>query len=245
MPKLHEMIAVVDGKKTHTTKRLTELHRLTQSKELYDGFERTYQPIEEGGETLPPEKKVVQQRIREAIVGVSELLSELWKAVSTQDAGNTKAKADVTLEDGKVLAKDVPVTHLLYLEKQLTDIEKFVDSLVTLNPAIEWTFDGNSDLYRSAPTETVRTTKQMYPVVLHPGTDKHPPQVKEATKDVQIGTYKMTAFSGAIPVKDKRDMLERVRAVKDAVKRARSIANEQEVEQVNYGEDVLAYIFAV
>ena len=243
MPKLHEMIAVVDGKKTHTRNKLTELHRYTQKAEFFVGHERTYHPKTENDEKLPPEKRVVQQRVTAAVQEANRLLSELWQAVSTQDEGNTKARADVVLESGTVIAKSVPVTHLLFLEKQMDDVQKFIDSLVVLDPSVDWKLDANTDLYRSDPVETVRTTKQMYPVVLHEGNDKHPPQVKEATRDVQIGTYHVVNFSGAIPAKTKREMLERVRSVKDAIKSARSRANEQAVEQQNFGADILKYVF--
>lgn len=41
----------------------------------------------------------------------------MFDVVATQDFANCQAKADVMVE-GRVLIKDAPVTHLLFLEKQ-------------------------------------------------------------------------------------------------------------------------------
>jgi hypothetical protein len=243
MPKLHEMIAVVEGKKSDSREALTELHRMTSKHEFFTGHERTYEPKDSDGETLPPDRKIVQHKVPAILGDAVKLWGDLWKAVATQDVGNTLAQGVVSIDDGPVLASGVPVTHLLYMEKQLDDVEKFVSSLVVLDPAQEWTLDGNADLYRTAQTQQNRTAKQIYPVVLAPATDKHPAQVKEASRDVTIGVYTLTNFSGAVPAKVKREMLERVRAVKDAVKRARTIANEQAVEQKDFGSEILKYVF--
>lgn len=40
-------------------------------------------------------------------------------------------------------------------------------------------------------------------------------------------------------------MLERVREVKDAVKRARAKANEQEISQQNFGANILKFVFDI
>ena len=56
---------------------------------------------------------------------------------------NTKARADVVLEDdaGTVLLKDVPATALLELEKRAVEIQQLVASIPTLDPAKGFTPD--------------------------------------------------------------------------------------------------------
>ena len=52
------------------------------------------------------------------------------KVLATQDFANCQAKANVVV-DGQTILKEVPVTHLLFLEKQLVDLRTFIDGLPT------------------------------------------------------------------------------------------------------------------
>jgi hypothetical protein len=67
----------------------------------------------------------------------------LWNLVFTQDTGNQSARADIVV-DGKVVLANVPVTSLLFLDKQVNDLETFVSKLPTPDPAEEWTHDPNT-----------------------------------------------------------------------------------------------------
>jgi hypothetical protein len=76
-----------------------------------------------------------------------------------------------------------------------------------------------------------------------PATDKFPAQVKESMEEIQIGTYTDIKFSGAIPAVKKREALERIRVLKEAVKSAREMANTTEVEDVDLDSKMLDFIF--
>ena len=134
MGKLNQVIAVVSGKKKKATDSLTEAYHQIQKPTLFDGISRTYQPKDEEGERLPPESKSVQVKCEEIIIGVRRTLAEMYDIIATQDYANCDAKADVVVAGATVL-RAVPVTHLLFLEKQVTDLESFVSKLPTLDPA--------------------------------------------------------------------------------------------------------------
>lgn len=245
MSKLCQIIAVANGMKTGAERTITDIHRRTEKDTLLIGHDRTYQPKLDGGETLPPERKVVQVKVPEAMQDAQTILRELWKIVGIQDLGNTKAKADIVLKDGTVLAKEIPVTHLLFLEKQLDNIGKLVSSLAVLDPAQEWGYDANKDAYVSKPIQTLRTKKTQIPLTLAPATDKHPAQVKDITDDVVVGTWTQVNYSGGIPAKAKKDMMARIEDVRNAVKFAREKANQQEVEDnIDLNGGMLNYVFA-
>ena len=95
MPKLNQIIAIQAGKKSQAGKTITEAYQTLQKGGLLEGISRTYKPKDDDGEHLPPEKKQVQLRVREAIKGVVESLTELFDIVATQDQANCLAKADV------------------------------------------------------------------------------------------------------------------------------------------------------
>lgn len=242
MTKLNQVIAVVNGKKTRTQRELTDLHKVCQKPELFNGFHKTYQPLdEEEGETLPPESKVVQFSVDDVLTQCREKLSGLIDVVATQDYANCEAKADVVVDETTV-AKDVPVSHLLFLEKQLNDIHTFVDKLPVLDPSIEWKRDDNRDAFVTDNLVSNRTKKVMKNHVKAPATDKHPAQVDVFTEDVVVGHWNTVKLSGAMRASDKKEMLERVEKVQESVKKAREEANMLEVENKNVAGGIFDFI---
>lgn len=242
MGKLNQIVAVVNGVKTKTSKVLTDMYQQLKKDQLFDGISRTYQPSDEDGETCPPEQKLVQLTTKDAIANVREALVNMFDVIYTQDVANGIAVADVTV-DGKTLANNVPVTHLLFLEKQLTDLHTFVNSLPVLDPAYEWTFDTNRNVYATKPTSTNKTKKVYRNHVKAEATEKHPAQVEVYTEDIKVGEWSTVKFSGAMSASSKKDMLERVVKLQNAVKVAREVANSIEVENKTIAESLLNYIF--
>lgn len=243
MVKLNQIVAVVNGKKTETKKALTDLHRKTQQADLFAGLSKIYQSIEEEGEKLPDDNKAVQANVRACLTEAASLLTDMFDAVATQDCGNLEAKADVTV-DGRVLLKDVPVTYLMFLEKQLLDVEKFVEVLPVLDVTNTWTFDENQGLYVSDVTKTVRSKKVPKHKVLYEATPTHPAQIEKWTEDVSAGVWSTRRFSGAVSQVDKTAMLKKIKKVQESVKFAREEANSIEVKQQKVGDNLFTYLFS-
>lgn len=73
-------------------------------------------------------------------------MSALIKSIDmlvAKETTNTIAKADITVKDNKgtvivTLAKDVPVSCLLQLEKRFVDLRRMYDKLPTFNTEINW-----------------------------------------------------------------------------------------------------------
>ncbi|MBV9124582.1 MAG: hypothetical protein JO112_14590, partial [Planctomycetes bacterium] len=209
---------------------------------LLEGISRTYKPRDDDGEKFPPEKKLVQLKVQEAVQTVVEALTDLFDVVATQDYANCQARANVVVE-GKTILKDVPVTYLLFLEKQLVDIHTFVEKLPTLDPAESWDYNAEVDCFASEPYQTTKTKKILKNHVKAEATEHHPAQVETYTEDVIIGYWTTIKFSGAIPAKERNQILERVRKLQEAVKCAREEANAVNVEVKKLGGDVFRYIF--
>jgi hypothetical protein len=142
----------------------------------------------------------------------------------------------------KVLASGVPVTHLLFLEKQLTDLATIVGNAPTLDAAEVWQWDEAAGMHRTAPVMTQSTRKVQQPIVLYPATEKHPAQTQLITEDVVAGNWEMTKFSGAMPGTQKKAMLERIDLLRRAIKEAREEANLIDAEPVRLGAKVFDYI---
>ena len=242
MPKLHQIIALADGKKARAVSGLTELHKLHQKTDLLNGIARTYRPINDEGEKLPSEAKLVQLRISESIERARAILTDVIDIVATQDVANTTAFADVIV-DGKTIIRHVPATHLLFLGKQLTDLHTFVAKFPVLDPAEKWSKNGDSGDYATQASESIRTKKVPRNNVKYDATDKHPAQVETWMEDVPVGYWSTIKYSGGIPDADRRAMLARIVKLQEAVRTARGEANSTEVENVSVAKDFLGYVF--
>lgn len=242
MGKLNQVIAVVSGKKSAALESITAAYHKMQKSPLFDGLIKTYRPRDEDGDKLPSERNPVQAKVGDLIDDTSKCLIEMYDIVATQDKANCGAKADVIV-DGQEILKDVPVTTLLFLEKQTTDLKTFVSKLPTLDPSQKWEYDSNADCYATVPLETTRTKKISKPIVLYEATKEHPAQVQLVTEDVLAGYWETIKFSGAIPAKERNEMLERVRKLHDAVVVAREQANSAEVKEMQIGKMLLSFVF--
>jgi hypothetical protein len=243
MGKLNQVIAVVAPKKKKAAEKLTEAYHKIQKSPLFDGLSRVYQPRDAEGEQQPPESKLIQVKVSDLIREVGAALTEMYDAVATQDWANCTAKANVVV-DGKTILSAVPVTHLLFLEKQLNDVATFVGKLPTLDPAEDWKYNDAADHWATNPSETVRTKKVPKAFMKAPATKEHPAQVETFHEDVLVGFWKTVKFSGAIPAKRKNELLERVQALHEAVVKAREEANGIEAPPVSVGKEILGFIFA-
>ena len=242
MGKLNQIIAVLNGKKTRSQKAITEIYKQLQKATLFEGIARNYQPLDEDGETQPPERKNVQYKAKDAIAECRSAMIDLLDAAATQDWANCSATANVSV-DGAVILENVPVTHLLFLEKRLTDLHSFVTQLPTLDSSEAWRWDENADCFATDPTVSNRTKKVPRSHILYEATSEHPAQVEMYHEDVKVGEWRTIKFSSALAAQEKNQMLDRIRKFQDAVKFAREEANSMDVDDVKIGNKVLDFVF--
>ncbi len=243
MARLNQIIAVEKGVKSRSFQELTEAHQKLQKPALLAGLARTYRPRDDEGEQLPPEATRVQVRAEELIRETGAILTRLFDVTATKDWANCVARADVVV-DGVTLLSQVPVSYLLFLEKQLNDLHTFVKKLPVLDAAETWNFDASADCYATEPVQTVRTKKIPRNHVKAEATEKHPAQVEVYYEDVIVGFWRTVKFSGALPARRVTELLERVEKLQAAVKFAREAANSIEAPEQKLGEKVFQYLFA-
>ena len=242
MSKLHQIVAVEGGEKQRAQKALTAVYHKLQKGDLFSGLVRTYAPKEEDGPQFPPEKKETQYTVAEAIDAFEDAMVRLVDLTATKDFGNVTAKADVKV-NGEVVIKDAPIPFLLFLEKKLEDLHTFVSKMPTLDRAKVWEQDPNSGLFKSQPEERLSTKKVQRALVLYPATTEHPAQTQMITEDVVQGTWTAVEFSGGIPEKTRQVYLDRVNELRNAVKFARTEANEAEAEDQEVARKLFDYVF--
>lgn len=242
MARLNQIIAVVQGKKSRVQKLLTTIHHGWQ-KDRISGIGRTYTPTNEEGERLPPEQRIVQLRVSDALDRAREQLVDFIDTVATQETSNCVAQADVQIGQ-QVLLAAVPVTVLLFLEKQLIDLRTLAENIPTLPSDRAWVWDENKNCYATTPETTVRTQKIPTTHVKFEPTEHQPGQADVIMVDKTVGHWSTVHTSGAMPEQDRDEIIGRVEKLQEAVKRAREEANATEVHQVEgRGRAMLSYVF--
>ena len=243
MTRLSQIVAIEKGVKSQTTRVETDLYHSLEKKPLIAGLRRRYTPKdEEDGDRLPPESVAVQIKSKDVVRELTEALTRLIDVTATKDAANTRAKADVVV-DGFTIAANVPVTTLMFLEKELEKIAAFANRLPVLDPTQKWVYDAAVGVYASAPVQTVRTKKVPKNHVLYEATKEHPAQVQMFTEDVIVGTWEKVEFSGALQADEVAGIQTRIEKLRTAVKFAREEANTIDVVDVHYGADILNFLF--
>lgn len=243
MTTLNQILGVRKGVNSTAGKRFTEIHRDTLKAQLVNGLSRTYTPKDDDGDVLPGEFQRVQIKVDDLIEDLVKVLARQIDVNATVDAANQEAVAD--LDFGGAPIPNVPVTTLMWLEKQLTEIKAFIDKLPVLDPSVSWDWDAQAGIYKSDVVTTHRTSKVAKPIVLFPATAQHAAQTQLITEDVITGYWNSQRLSSALPADTIRGMQDRLNILKEAVVVAREKANTTPVTNVTMGEALLTFVFGV
>ena len=243
MTKLNQIIAIANTKKTKCATALSAVHAVLGRVDLFSGLDRKYQSLDEEGEKLPPETKIIQKTASEVITAAKSELVELLDTIATQEFANCDAKADIIV-DGVVLAKQVPVSYMLFLEKQVDIVKGIVQKIPVLTQDVKWNRSvSDNNIFVTDPVTTNRTKKVPKSFVKSPATEHHPAQVEMFTEDIIVGTWSKTDISSAIPASERDAMLKKIEALREAVKMAREEANSIAVTDQKVGKSVLDFVF--
>lgn len=244
MSKQHEILAVEQSKKAAANKIREDAKKQFHSKaDRYEGFSRTYQPIDDAGEVLPSENKYLgdEDRVPAKLDYVATVAAPFFDVVAQKEATNQVAKADIEI-DGQVVLPNVPATTLLFLEKELKQHREILDAIPTLDPALSWKWNDSQKWWETEPVNNRRTVKEEVPLVLYEATKEHPAQVKTTSIEKLTGHWSIKRFSGTISVREKADLITRCDLLINAVIQARMRANEAEVIDQKIGKILFDYI---
>jgi LysM repeat protein len=248
MTKLHELLAVESNLEKQANDCSKDLANTFEKKRHHFEEKRVvFRSNEENSSQVTEVQSDIQTTVnKELNEWLLVKLSKLYDASLQVAEANTRAKADVVLEDGTVLVKDVPATALLELEKRLVEVKNLVFAAPTLDPTKGFKVDTTrgDDFYVAREVTKNRTRKTKKAFQLAPATDKHPAQVQLIEEDVVVGVITEQEWSSMLTVVQKGDMLDRVEELIRSVRRARSKANEVEVDSTKkFGNKLLNYVF--
>lgn len=238
MKHLHELLAVSNSVTTQADKVRTDLATSFEKKRHLFGEKRVvFQANAEGTPPVVESQSSIQTTVREQLGLLAPYVANQIDTDAMINEANTKARADIVLDDGTVLAKQVPATTLLELEKRIAEVQTVLRAVPTLDPAKGFEPDvarGNGILKARDVVKT-RTKKTTIPVVLYPATDKHPAQVNAVQEDVAVGSILEQEWSGELTPAEKSALLDKAERVLRAVKAARARANTYEITDNSAG----------
>lgn len=242
MARLSQIIAIKKDAQTKAERVTATIYHQLQKPEPLTGITKTYSPRDENGEALPSQGNRVQYTVEEGLTEITAATSRYLDILAAQEATDQVAKANIVV-DGQDFLTDVPVTLLLALERQLAEEMVQVRKLPTLSPEFEWHFDADQGIHATTPVRTVRSKKVPRNHVKAQATDKHAEQVEVFFEDVVVGDYTTRNFSGAIPVSRKKEILNRLEKLIEAVKQAREEANTTTAVDLKIGDKIFGYLY--
>ena len=245
MAKLHETLAVESSLKQVADKLLKESIRTMSKESLFTGMTRRLEMFDEEAQAANlTENQELTTTVDANLKELAPHIARYWDAVAQKDVTNLQATADISV-DNITLATDVPATFLLGLESKLNELRKLYEALPTYAPGIKWIPSpsmGDGVFETEYPEETIKTEKEIKPVVLYEATKEHPAQVDRVQVTKPVGKYVKTSFTGMLTPAEKAARLDRLDKLRNAVKKARQRANNTNVVDFHIGKKLLDYI---
>lgn len=249
MSKLHELLA---AERTRTASwhamQADTLNKLKKPQHFFEGHSRRLHMFEDSLATKAIEAEQLEDKpvITTVYETLKDALVVFAKAEDLQFQKNlTKHNAVGTvMKDGQPYLVDVPIDQLLGLESRITKIRELWESIPTQDATRTWTAnpDMGTGVYEAPLEETAKTDKQAIPIVLHPGTEQHAPQVQLVSKDVTVGRFSTRRRTGAATAQQKYDALQQIDDFLTEIKAARQRANETPVVEGRLGQKVAALL---
>lgn len=249
MGKLHEVVAVADHNRGLFDKLLAETRQtFTTKHDHFRGLIKTYQSEDATRDFIrDPEIKVLVETVPKKLAYVEGAFIDIIDAEFQREKTNCIAKADiiVTNRDGGTVtvAKDVPATFLLQMEKKFTAIRNQVYSTIpTLEPEKKWEWDAAGGYYTHTDPRARVTRRELAKQEKFAPTKEHPGQADLVPVDVTAGYNHQVNQSGMTTPLKKSLLLERIDTLIHAIKTARCRANEAEATTEKIAQKLFNFI---
>jgi hypothetical protein len=241
---LGQVVAIEADVRKAAKRKLTDAYHALEKPAMLEGISGTYEPAVDGGEQLPDEGQRVQATVEEMIAATRDVLAAMFDSTAARDFTNSSgaAKADIVVGD-QTLVEDAPVPYILWLDRQLDDLQAFTERIPTHSPSTTWELAEARGVYKSAPVKTARQTQQHKVITIAEATQHHQAQAQVVAEQVTAGTWTRIKYTGGVPVSRREEILRRIATLRAALHAAREQANRVEAVEPVVGARVLGYLF--
>lgn len=244
MAKMHELLAVESAVTANFQRDLEETLKVLARPDHFQKqvAQKTFFS-EEDQKLNVSETKDITTTVAERLNWFSGATDKYLDVIIQKDKTNQKAVADIVLDDGTVIAAEVPATTLLAFETKLQDLRKVMVAVPTLPSGVMWDWDAAENLWKTKePIVTFQTKKTAKAVVLYEATKEHPAQVKEVFEDVPVAKITKDTYNGMLTSAQKSSMIGRLDTLLKAVKQARQRANNVEADKTKIGAAITKFL---
>jgi len=247
MGKLHELLAVEPSIEGASNRIVQETTKVFKDGHLFQGFLRRLEMFAEEDKASDEVTDRLERAttVWEKLRYMRESVENHYDCIFQKDSTNQLAKADIEI-DGVTIAKDVPATYLLGMEKRIKQLRGVFEMIPTLPQGTKWepAIEEGEGVFRTVePKITFKTRKTKRSMIVAPPTKEHKAQVQVWDDTENCGKYIETHTSGAITPGEKSKLLERLDKLFKAVKQARERANCTEVPNNKIASNLIGYIF--
>lgn len=237
----HALIATEKDRRRIDGAQLANVAAQLRNAQLFFGLTKTYQPAAEDGQQLPGDKQIIRAAVPAVLAVARDALRSLINFVATKDETNRYAVGTIRIND-VALVGDVPVTTLLWLEKQLVELRGILATVPVLPAEESWTWDAANGYWSTEPQKSLRQVDVPDFRTVSAESQYHAAQVVQLKKNVVEGTWTTVKHSLAIPAVDRQKLLDRVDTLILATKVAREEANAVEVRPQQLGAVIANYL---
>src|SRR3990167_3611904 len=173
MAKLHELLAAEGTAKTQADKcRSDLLNTFDKKRHLFGEKVVTFQPNADGAAAVTEEQSDLQSTVRMELKWIADMWAKALDAAYQIAESNMGARADVVLDNGTILFREVPATALLELEKRAGEAHALVSAIPTLDPAKGFRPDADrgGGISKAREVTKTRTKKTIRPIVKYEAT---------------------------------------------------------------------------
>lgn len=241
--KLYELLALEQDRKYKANQAIGEAkNTFTKKSPYFDGMVKRYISLEENSEQIPDENKqmvtTVKDKLQEAIETIVKGVDAHLSKEETNAANVAKAELVIAGKNFGTFS----ATALLGLESHLNRIKDLYESIPVLDLTKRWNFDTQQGVYKTEAEVKFRAVKRPKVIVKYEATEKHPAQTELLYLDFQVGKYETTYTSGRLTTAQKTALVARINGLLEAVKIARSKANNVAVKNVKVGQQLFDFI---
>lgn len=241
--KLHELLALEQDRKHKANQAIGETKKLFEKKAPhFDGMTKRYIAVEENSEQIPDECKEIVTTVKTSLEEAIEIISKGIDAHISKEETNASGVAQAELVVGETKFGTFSATTLLALESHLNKLKELYNHIPVLESAKKWHLDTQQGIYKTEEEVKFRSVKRPKVIVKYEATKEHPAQTELLYLDFQVGKYETVYTSGRVPVTQKNEMLQRVNQLLEAVKVARSKANNVDVKNIKIAKKIFNFI---
>lgn len=241
--KLHELLAVEQDRKHKANHAIGDTKKLFEKKAPhFDGMTKRYVALEENSEQIPDECKEIVTTVKSSLTDAMEIIIKGIDAHISKEETNASGTAKADLIVGDTNLGMFSATSLLALESHLNKLKDLYAQVPVLESTKKWQMDEQDGVYKTAEEVKFRSVKRPKVIVKYEATKEHPAQTDLLYLDFQVGKYETVYTSGRIPLTQKNQMVQRISTLLEAVKIARSKANNVAVNNIKIGQKIFDFI---